>query len=111
MKIPNANDSAYFKTKLSDFVSNIIPSDIGEVWLYGSRARGDYNTHSDWDILILLNNSTTVDKDFDKYAYPMIEFGWRHNMELNPLIYSKNSWDNHPINLFHHNVQRDRIRL
>jgi predicted nucleotidyltransferase len=26
-----------------------------KVILYGSRARGDYNTYSDWDILILVD--------------------------------------------------------
>lgn len=24
-----------------------------EVWLFGSRARGDHHKHSDWDILIV----------------------------------------------------------
>lgn len=103
-----AND---LKTKLSDFVSKVVPSEVGEVWLFGSRARGDSTAQSDWDVLILLNETSSDETDFNQYAYPMIEFGWRHDMELNPLIYSKSSWSGHPKNLFHHNVQKDRIRL
>lgn len=99
------------KMRLSEFISKVIPSEVGEVWLYGSRARGDYSPQSDWDILILLNNAYSGEYDFDRYAYPLIEFGWKNDMELNPLIFSKSSWMNHPKNLFHLNVQKDRIRL
>lgn len=111
MKIYPVIEESDKMTKLSEFVSNIVPPKIGEVWLYGSRARGDFSLHSDWDILILLNNVSSDDKDFAQYAYPLIEFGWKHDMELNPLIFSKNNWINHPKNLFHYNVQKDRIRL
>lgn len=99
------------RAKLSDFVAKMIPSDIGEVWLFGSRARGDFNSYSDWDILILLNTITSEDNDFEKYIYPIIEFGWKNDMELNPIIYSRQGWENHPMNLFHYNVQKDKIRL
>lgn len=30
--------------------------DFAEIWLFGSRARGDQRENSDWDFLIVLNN-------------------------------------------------------
>jgi predicted nucleotidyltransferase len=38
---------------IRDVVSGIAPK--SEVYLYGSRARGNSKKQSDWDILILLN--------------------------------------------------------
>lgn len=111
MENVNQIESNNQKEAISKFVSTLVPSEKGEVWLYGSRARGDYEPDSDWDILILLNQTSSFEKDFDEYAYPLVEFGWKNNLELNPLIYSKSNWNRHPKNLFHHNVQKDRIRL
>lgn len=33
-----------------------LPSD-SRVWLYGSRARGEAHSHSDWDVLILVDKA------------------------------------------------------
>lgn len=42
----------------------VVPPD-GQVWLYGSRARGDAHEDSDWDILILLNKPKLEAGDYD----------------------------------------------
>ena len=46
----------------------------GQVWLYGSHARGDAHEGSDWDILILLDKPKIT---LDDYAvgYPFREAG------------------------------------
>ena len=43
--------------------------------LYGSRARGDNRSDSDWDLLILLDKPSLSFKDYD-YGYPFSELGW-----------------------------------
>lgn len=30
--------------------------DVAEIWLFGSRARGDHRENSDWDLLIVLKD-------------------------------------------------------
>ena len=45
--------------KLKETSQKVVPPD-GQVWLYGSRARGDAHEGSDWDILILLNKPKLV---------------------------------------------------
>ena len=79
-----------------------------EVYLYGSRARGDAKTLSDWDLLILLNQQNI---SFDLETRFMDEF---YEIELetgeiiSPLIYSKDDWsDNHSITPLYENIQRE----
>ena len=46
-------------------------------YLYGSRARGDADANSDWDILIVADDSISTKDAFEKFAYPFTEIGWR----------------------------------
>lgn len=34
-----------------------------EIWLFGSRARGDYRPDSDWDLLAVVSNDAPVNVD------------------------------------------------
>ncbi len=36
-----------------------------ELYLYGSRARGDFHEDSDWDLLLLLDKPSLENDDFD----------------------------------------------
>lgn len=79
-----------------------------DVWLYGSRARGEGRTDSDWDILILLDKPSIEADDFDKYSYPLIEYGWRFGENLSPQLYTKKEWDSMHITPYYQNVERDK---
>ena len=48
-----------------------------QLWLYGSRARGDNRPDSDWDLLLLIDKAVQQLKDFDAFAYPFLEMGWQ----------------------------------
>ena len=57
--------------KQEQHIRNLIRTKIhqknpdAEIILFGSHARGDSNSNSDWDILVLLNN-LTVDRNLEK---------------------------------------------
>ncbi|MBQ3833136.1 MAG: nucleotidyltransferase domain-containing protein, partial [Bacteroidales bacterium] len=53
-------------------VANDVLPKGSELYLYGSRARGDYRDDSDWDLLLLLDKQKNEFDDFDKYAYPIM---------------------------------------
>ena len=83
-----------------------------EVYLYGSQARGDAKSLSDWDLLILLNSKNV---SFDIETKLMDEF---YELELetgniiSPLIYSKSDWDiNHSITPLYENIQKEGIKI
>ncbi len=57
--------------------------------LYGSRARGDNRTDSDWDLLILLNRPQKEDLDFASISYPLMELGFSLGQYFSVHTYSQ----------------------
>ena len=95
---------------MKELASAVLPSGA-EALLFGSRARGDARPDSDWDILILINGDMATGADFDKYAYPFVNYGWSVGEQVNPLIYSFSDWDRRSITPFYKNVQAEGISL
>lgn len=83
----------------------------GNVWLYGSRARGDNNNDSDWDILILLDKKRIDNADYDNIAFPITYYGWQVNENIIPIIYTKKQWESYSFTPFYKNIERDKIQL
>lgn len=69
------------------------------LYLYGSRARGNYHEDSDWDLL-LLNNQGDSDETFRQYAYPIIVRGYDLWQSFSVHTYSKDEWYNGPHPLY-----------
>lgn len=82
-----------------------------QVILYGSRARGNAREDSDWDILILIDGERIEQEDFDKIAYPLIEFGWTIGEMISPKLYTFNDWKRRYFTPFYKNVEHDGINL
>ena len=78
------------------------------LYLYGSRARGDYHEGSDWDLLLLLDKPKVEHEDFNKYSYPFVEMGWNIGEDIRPHAYTKNEWYNGPHSMFYYNVEDDK---
>ena len=83
----------------------------GSVYLYGSRARGDASDSSDWDLLIITDDTISSADDFERFAMPFAEIGWRHGEQITPLIYTRSQWEAQRDTLFFRNVETDRILL
>ncbi|MBQ7424302.1 MAG: nucleotidyltransferase domain-containing protein [Prevotella sp.] len=78
------------------------------LYLYGSRARGDYNKDSDWDLLLLLDKSSNSSSDFDNFAYPIIECGFDLWQYFSVHTYTKQDWNNGLHSMFYFNVENDK---
>ncbi len=91
-------------------ISGIVPK--SEVYLYGSRARGNSKKQSHWDILILLN-ITRITFDFEKRIIDALyDIEIETGEVISPLIYTKKNWDNkHFFTPLYENINRDGIRL
>lgn len=78
------------------------------LYLYGSRARGDWNENSDWDLLILLDKPKRGSKDWENYAWPFTEMGWDVNEDISARTFTKDDWFNGPHTMFYFNVEEDK---
>lgn len=80
--------------------------------LFGSRARGDAQEDSDWDLLILLDNDAPPSfMDLGRYAQSFMSLGWENGVEVNPIIFTQDQWFSQKHSLFYHNVEEEGIRL
>lgn len=63
-----------------------------EIILFGSYARGSYNTESDLDILILLDKENITRDDERKITSPLFDLELANSLVISPLIRSKKNW-------------------
>lgn len=105
-----SKDDAKMFDNLKRVAQQIIPVG-GQVWLYGSRARGTATSDSDWDILILLNKSQVTSKDEDDFAYPFVLEGWKNSCAVSPQIYTFDEWNDRHITPYYQNVEHDKLPI
>lgn len=83
----------------------------GEALLYGSQARGDNRSDSDWDILILIDKDKVSLVENSAITYPLVLFGWDNGIEINPVLYTKKEWNAYHNTPFYENVTRDGMKI
>jgi len=100
----------YILSKIKEVVSKTAPE--AEVFLYGSKARGDEKADSDWDLLILLNSKTLTFEFEIQFINAFYDIEIETGEIISPLIYSKADWiENHAITPLYENVQKDGVRI
>jgi uncharacterized protein len=83
-----------------------------EVYLYGSQARGDATSLSDWDLLILLNLKSISFELETKLMDEFYELELETGEIISPLIYSKKDWaKRHTLTPLYENIQKEGIRI
>lgn len=95
--------------KIKETLLQVAPG--AKVILFGSRARNDARSDSDWDILILVDKNKLDPDDFDRISYPLYELGWKINEMINPKLYTINDWLKRSFTPFYKNVEKEGIVL
>lgn len=62
---------------------------IGEVYLYGSRATGTAREDSDWNLLIVTDDTRSTSDNFLSFAMPFAEIGWQYGEQITPIHYTR----------------------
>ena len=82
-----------------------------KVVLFGSRARGDANRDSDWDMLMLIDKVRISNEDFDEYAFPLIELGWQLGIVINPILFTYKDWEKRRFTPLYQSVKEEGIDI
>ncbi len=99
----------YISKLIRDLIRSIDQN--AEVILYGSRARGDERTDSDWDILILTNYPVNIQIE-RKFRDKLYDLELETGESFSVFVYSKNDWQTKQrITPFFQNVSIEGIRL
>jgi uncharacterized protein len=83
-----------------------------EVYLYGSRARGNAKRLSDWDILILLNSKNISFELETKFMNEFYEVELETGEIIAPLVYTKSDWnERRSITPLYENIKKEGVRI
>ncbi len=96
--------------KCKKIIEGIDPS--ATLILYGSRARGDAERESDYDLLILTDKEVTLERE-DEYRKQLFSLQLETGIVLTILLVSRKEWDSPLFNAipFYRNVKREGVYL
>jgi predicted nucleotidyltransferase len=82
-----------------------------ELWLFGSKARGDFDADSDLDLLIILSTDDPQVRDSVRLLAARVSL--EHNVLINTHIVSQERWGNleRQNAVYWQNIHRDGIPL
>lgn len=80
------------KNKIASTIHEKDPNAVA--YLFGSRARGDFKPKSDWDILILIDQSKVSSEIEDKFRDELYDIELETGQIISTFIYPKNYWEN-----------------
>lgn len=109
--VPGMSSKDKILTEIKKLASRLFANIPAKVYLYGSRARGDAKECSDWDILIVTDDSIEISDAFGRFAFPFAEIGWHLGEQITPLLYTRSEWEAEKNTTFYQNVQSDALPL
>lgn len=98
------------KYKISDAIHRKDAN--ADAYLFGSRARGDHQFDSDWDILILVEKNKITNEVEDKFRDDLYDIELESEQIISTLIYTKKYWNNTLIySPLYHKIKKEGIKL
>ena len=97
-------------SKISNTVHAVEPD--AELFLFGSRARGDNRPDSDWDLLILVDIARITQVVEDKFREKLYDIELESGQIISAFIYTKDFWKKSlQYSPLYENVSKEGVRL
>ncbi len=80
-----------------------------EIYLFGSRARGDFRNDSDWDVLVLTERELNYKLE-NKIRSIIFEIELEVEEPISTLIYSKKEWMELEVTPLYQNIKSEGVR-
>ena len=95
---------------VKEAVHSVVPS--AELILFGSRARGDFETDSDWDFLVLVDGDADWELN-ERIHDALFEVQLETGAPVCTVVESRETWDSaySRATPFHKNVDKDGRRV
>ena len=83
-----------------------------EIFIYGSRVRGDAADDSDWDVMVITDRTVT-DKLKKSIRHALYEIEWEHGCVISSIIHSREEWTSPRMRMtpFYQNVSGEAVRI
>ena len=78
--------------ELKQGLAEVYGSRLKAVYLFGSYARGDYDTESDVDVLIVLTDYQSYGQEIDRTGELMSGVSLEHEISLSRVIMTEEQW-------------------
>lgn len=103
------SEDSLISSRIRKLIREIDP--YADVILYGSRARGDYNPESDWDILILVD--ATVDLDYERlFRHKLYDLELETGEVFSISVYNITDWKSrYWMTPLFQNVSKEGVRI
>lgn len=106
---PIQNDN---QTEISELVRAAVQNieQNAQVILFGSRARGDNRSDSDWDFLILLDREPTIALK-DEIRERLYEIELETDEVISTIIHQKKEWEERAVMPIHQIIEEEGIEI
>jgi uncharacterized protein len=102
------------ETDFTDKIKKVVQKEnpTAKIILYGSRARGNFLSESDWDILILLNKPSVTFKDEQIIRHQLYDIELETGETISTFVYALNDWNTKlSMTPLYENVKKEGIYL
>jgi uncharacterized protein len=102
------------ETDFTDKIKKVVQKEnpTAKIILYGSRARGNFLSESDWDILILLNKPNVTFKDEQIIRHQLYDIELETGETISTSVYALNDWNTKlSMTPLYENVKKEGIYL
>ena len=109
---PRTSDDALSNPALATFVRDLREargSQLREVWLFGSRARGESNVESDYDVCVVVDaNAEQAERVVSAESYEILD---RYEDLISGRVYDLEEWERSLNTPLGWNIRKEGVRL